>query len=85
MTAICSGDAYVQDAPPHFEPRKWGNLPQIIGGQIYTPILREGVPHKHLEASLVKMYFPSFSLENKFLLVHTKPLLCLLRNLSFQS
>ena len=52
--------------------------------KIYTPILSEGVPNNHLESSLVYMYAPSFSLENK-LLVYTKPLFCLLRHLSFQS
>ena len=33
-------------------------------------MLREGVPHKHLEGSLVYMYFPSFSLENKPFGIH---------------
>ena len=34
---------------------------------MYTPILREGVPHKHLEGSLVCVYVFSFffSFENK--------------------
>ena len=36
-----------------------------LEAKIYTPILREGVLHKHLQSSLVYTYFPSFSLENK--------------------
>ena len=38
--------------------------------KIYTPILHEGVPRKHLEASLVYMYFHSFSPENKLFGIH---------------
>ena len=37
-------------------------------------MLRERVPNNHLEGSLVKMYFPSFSLENKLFGIH-KPFL----------
>ena len=50
----------------------WNFCPQLhrIGGKIYTPMLRKGVPHKHLEGSLVYMYFPPFSLENKLLGIH---------------
>ena len=33
-------------------------------------MLREGVPNNHLEGSLVYMYFPSFSLENKLFGIH---------------
>ena len=33
-------------------------------------MLRERVPHKHLEGSLVYMYVPSFSLENKLFGIH---------------
>ena len=35
-----------------------------LEAKIYTPILREGVSHKHLQDALVYMSFPSFSLEN---------------------
>ena len=55
---------------------------------MYTPILREGVPHKHLEASLVYMHFPSFPLENKLFgkqHCNTKTVFCLLRHLRFQN
>ena len=56
-----------------------------LGGQnLYTKTARRG-PHKHLEGSLVYMYFPSLlRLETSFL-VYTKPLFCLLRHLRFQS
>ena len=33
-------------------------------------MLREGVPHKHLEGSSVYMYFPCSSLENKLFGTH---------------
>ena len=33
---------------------------RCLEAKIYTQILREGVPHKHLEGSLVYMYFLLF-------------------------
>ena len=51
----------------------------LIGGQN-----GEGVPHKHLEGSLVYMYFPSLSLENKLFGIHQTSFLPV-EALSFQS
>ena len=46
-----------------------GSLQRIGGQNLYTNTARRG-PQKHLEASLVYMYFPAFPLENKLYGIH---------------
>ena len=47
-------------------------------------MLREGVRNNRIEGSLMYMYFPSFSLENKLFGIHQTSF-CLFRHLSFRA
>ena len=43
---------------------------QIEDAKIYTPIPFGEIPRKHLEGSLVYMYFPFFPLKTSYLGIH---------------
>ena len=54
---------------PEVRANFWCEFLQIGSQNLFTNAARR-VPHKHLEGSLVYMYFDSFSLENKLFAIH---------------